>query len=149
MLHRLALAAAASLAALAAAPAMAHADVAPMPLSLMPLFADHDQLTVTVTDAGTGIDGSYVLECRPNGGTHPNPVGACGRLGEMFTVGRDPFAPLPERSICTLQYGGPATAHVTGTWQGRVVDARFKRTDGCEVSRWDALVPVLPSATPS
>ncbi|GHJ40156.1 SSI family serine proteinase inhibitor [Streptomyces sp. TS71-3] len=148
MLHRLALTAAASLAAVAAVPAPAHADAAPA-LSLAPLFADHDTLTVTVTDAGPGIDGTYRLDCRPNGGTHPNPVGACGRLGELFQSGQDPFAPPPERSACTLQYGGPASARVTGTWQGRPVDAQFKRTDGCEVSRWNALVPVLPSVTAS
>jgi hypothetical protein len=46
--------------------------------------------------------------------------------------------------MCTMLYGGPATAHVTGTWAGRPVDARFDRADGCEIARWDALVPLLP-----
>lgn len=41
-------------------------------------------------------------------------------------------------------YGGPATAHVTGTWAGRPVDSRFDRADGCQIARWDALVPLLP-----
>jgi hypothetical protein len=41
-------------------------------------------------------------------------------------------------------YGGPATARVTGMWQGRGVDASFERTDGCEIARWNALVPALP-----
>jgi hypothetical protein len=47
-----------------------------------------------------------------------------------------------------MQYGGPATARITGTWHGRPVDATYKRTDGCEISRWQGLVPVLPATGP-
>jgi hypothetical protein len=32
---------------------------------------------------------------------------------------------------------------VTGTFRGKPVDARFKRTDGCEIGRWDAYVGLL------
>lgn len=46
--------------------------------------------------------------------------------------------------MCTMQYGGPATARVTGTWAGRPVDATYERGNGCEIARWDAMVPVLP-----
>jgi hypothetical protein len=38
-----------------------------------------------------------------------------------------------------------ATARVTGTWQGRQVDATFDRSNGCEISRWQTLEPVLPN----
>jgi hypothetical protein len=41
--------------------------------------------------------------------------------------------------------GGPQTAHITGTWQGQRVDATFRRTDGCEISRWRTMEPVLPN----
>jgi hypothetical protein len=44
-----------------------------------------------------------------------------------------------------MLYGGPATAHVTGTWAGRPVDTRFDRSDGCDIARWDRFVPLLPS----
>ena len=47
--------------------------------------------------------------------------------------------------MCTQQYGGPATARVTGTWQGQHVDATFDRTNGCEIARWNTLRPVLPN----
>jgi hypothetical protein len=40
---------------------------------------------------------------------------------------------------CTEIYGGPAVAHVRGTFRGRPVDAWFNRSDGCEVGRWNAL----------
>jgi hypothetical protein len=40
--------------------------------------------------------------------------------------------------ICTMQYGGPETATVTGTLGGEQVDASFSRTDGCNIARFDA-----------
>jgi hypothetical protein len=43
-----------------------------------------------------------------------------------------------------MQYGGPATAHITGRWAGRPVDAWYDRRDGCRIARWNQLVPLLP-----
>jgi hypothetical protein len=37
---------------------------------------------------------------------------------------------------CTELYGGPATAHVTGTFAGDPVDTSFGRANGCEIDRW-------------
>ncbi|MEU6278157.1 SSI family serine proteinase inhibitor [Streptomyces populi] len=107
-----------------------------------------DRLTVTVHGAGDGADGTFELECHPAGGTHPHAAEACARLDRMTTWGKDTFAPVPPDSLCTMVYGGPATAHVTGTWAGRPVDARYDRSNGCEISRWNALEPVLPGARP-
>lgn len=58
--------------------------------------------------------------------------------------GEGSFRPVPPDSVCTMMYGGPATAHVTGTWAGRPVDATFDRSNGCQMARWDRLVPLLP-----
>ncbi|MER5473747.1 SSI family serine proteinase inhibitor [Streptomyces sp. NPDC002935] len=107
-----------------------------------------DRLTVTVHGVGGGADGTFELECHPAGGSHPDAAEACDRLDRMTTWGKDTFAPVPPDTLCTMQYGGPATAHVTGTWAGRTVDARYDRSDGCEISRWNALVPLLPGARP-
>ncbi len=106
-----------------------------------------DRLTVTVSHAGHA-DGRYVLRCHPGRGSHPDPVRACDTLDRRTTWGRDPFGPVPPRSLCAMQYGGTATAHITGTWAGRPVDARYGRGDGCQIARWDALVPVLPDVRP-
>ncbi|MFE7277975.1 SSI family serine proteinase inhibitor [Streptomyces sp. NPDC057623] len=103
-----------------------------------------DHLTVTVRDAGTDADGTYELSCHPAGGDHPDAGGACAALDRGTRWGKDTFAPVPQGSFCTMQYGGSATAHVTGTWAGRPVDARYDRSDGCEIARWDRLVPLLP-----
>ncbi|GAB2989258.1 hypothetical protein GCM10023080_063830 [Streptomyces pseudoechinosporeus] len=145
MFRRLALTAAASatasLAVLAAAPPAAYAE----PFLLVPPPASgSDRLTVTVSDAGDGLDGTYELECHPEGGSHPDAEGACERLDRRTGWGEDPFAPVEPRGMCTMQYGGPATARVTGTWAGRPVHAMYGRGDGCEIARWNAMVPVLP-----
>ncbi|MFJ5535411.1 SSI family serine proteinase inhibitor [Streptomyces sp. NPDC093261] len=130
------LGAVAVLAAVAApAPADAHGTL-PLPRA--------DQLVITVRQAG-GADGTYVLRCHPSRGTHPSPAAACATLDRRTVWGHDPFAPVPPRALCTMQYGGPATARISGTWAGRPVDARYDRRDGCQVARWDSLVPLLPA----
>ncbi|MFD4257071.1 SSI family serine proteinase inhibitor [Streptomyces sp. NPDC058534] len=105
-----------------------------------------DHLTVTVRGAGPGADGTFELYCNPSGGNHPDPEGACAVVERDTRWGQDTFAPVPEGSVCTMQYGGRATAHVTGVWAGRPVDVTYDRRDGCEISRWDRMVPLLPEA---
>ena len=103
-----------------------------------------DHLTVTVRNAGGGKDGTFELYCHPGGGTHPDAGRACAALDRGTHWGKDTFAPVPDDSLCTMQYGGPATAHVTGTWAGRPVEATYDRSNGCEIGRWDRMVPLLP-----
>ncbi|MGP3924588.1 SSI family serine proteinase inhibitor [Streptomyces sp. 8N616] len=117
----------------------------PPPLTLAP--AGEDRLTVTISNSGNrAVDGRYTLDCHPTGGTHREARAACDRLDEMSRWGEDPFAPVEPRANCTMMYGGPTTARITGTWAGRPVDARFDRRNGCEIARWNKLRPVLPEA---
>ncbi|MFB7497395.1 SSI family serine proteinase inhibitor [Streptomyces sp. NPDC056161] len=103
-----------------------------------------DRLTITVEHAGRGHDGTYELSCHPAAGSHPDPRGACAALDKNTRWGSEPFAPVPAGSVCTMLYGGPATARVTGTWAGRPVDATYNRSDGCQTARWNRMVPFLP-----
>lgn len=104
-----------------------------------------DRLTLTVAHSGDpAADGTSELRCHPAGGTHPAARAACDRLDGLTRWGSSPFAPVPRDAHCTRQYGGPATARLTGTWAGRPVDATFDRADGCEISRWQKFEPVLP-----
>ncbi|MEU5364969.1 SSI family serine proteinase inhibitor [Streptomyces sp. NPDC005925] len=150
-LRRLVLGVAASLAALgslSAAPPVAYAAAGPGVLMPPPVRGEDrggDHLVVTVRDTGGGADGTYELYCHPRGGSHPEPARACAAVDENTRWGRDPFAPVPEDAVCSMQYGGPATARVTGTWAGRPVDATYDRRDGCRIKRWDRLVPLLPA----
>ncbi|MEU6807141.1 SSI family serine proteinase inhibitor, partial [Streptomyces neyagawaensis] len=119
-------------------------DLLPRTSLPLPLAEPQDRLVVTVRGAGGDVDGRFELHCHPDGGSHPHVGDACGRLDRRTTWGKDPFAPVEKGAVCTMMYGGPATAHVTGTWAGRPIDARYDRGNGCEIARWDALVPVLP-----
>jgi hypothetical protein len=108
-----------------------------------PAVPGMDRLVVTVRHAGHA-DGTYLLRCHPMRGSHRSLVGACDALDRRTVWGRDPFAPVPPLRLCTMEYGGPATARITGTWAGRPVDARYNRKNGCEIARWNDLVPLLP-----
>jgi subtilisin inhibitor-like len=125
---------------LAAAASVAGA--APATAAAPPAAPDH--LVVTVRHSGRATDGTFALACHPAGGRHPQPAAACAAVTRASRGARDPFAPVPGDAVCTMIYGGPATARVTGTWHGRPVAASFDRSNGCELSRWDALVPLLP-----
>lgn len=131
---------------LASGVASAVAVLSPAPAAGAPLPVEGDHLTVTVVDSGDpGFEGTYELFCHPAGGDHPDADEACARLDELTVWGSpSPFAPVPKDAMCTMQYGGPATAHVEGTWAGRPVNADLGRDNGCEISRWDNLVPLLP-----
>ncbi|MFK0184506.1 SSI family serine proteinase inhibitor [Streptomyces rubiginosohelvolus] len=132
----------------------------PMPLPL-PGFLDDGEgtgageadeartrLTVSVENTGVpGADGTFELECGPTGGTHPEGQAACDRLAEAggTRAGRQElFRETPEGTMCTMIHGGDAFARIVGTWEGRAVDTTASRRDGCEIARWNSLVPVLP-----
>ncbi|MFF5974914.1 SSI family serine proteinase inhibitor [Streptomyces sp. NPDC012769] len=116
------------------------------PLPPLPLLSSPDTLTVSIERSGhSDANGTFELECGGTpGGTHPAADNACKRLDQLAKAGENPFAPVPEDRMCTQQHGGPATAHITGSWQGRTVDAHFSRANGCEIDRWENLRPVLP-----
>lgn len=96
-------------------------------------------LTITVRDGTGGAPRVWTLTCDPPGGDHPDPAGACAAI----EAARRPFAPVPADLACTQIYGGPETATITGTWRDEPVDAAYRRTDGCEIARWNALAPVF------
>lgn len=90
-------------------------------------------LTITVWPDGRGkASKTWTLRCAPVGGNLPRAARACSSLAAL----RNPFAPVPPDALCTEIYGGPAVALVTGRHKGRRVNARFGRTDGCQISRW-------------
>ncbi|QJT02674.1 hypothetical protein G9272_22195 [Streptomyces asoensis] len=168
-LRRLAVAASAACAAVVApsatGPVPAHATgtaeavtavagVTPLtPLSPPPVREEDqvsgDHLTVTVRHAGGRADGTFEVYCHPGGGSHPDVGSACRTVDRNTRWGRDAFAPAPDGGVCTMRYGGPATAHVTGRWAGRAVDATYDRSNGCQIERWDRLVPLLPDLRPA
>jgi len=87
---------------------------------------------------------TWSLRCNPPRGTLPHRSRACRVLSSL----RDPFRPVPPGSVCTGINGGPAVALVRGTFRGRTVRAWFKRTDGCEIERWNRVRVLFPVRVP-
>ena len=85
----------------------------------------------------------WTLTCDPVGGDHPDAEAACQKLG----AAEQPFTPVPSDAICTEQYGGPQKATVRGTYRGEQVDLQLSRINGCYISQWEALVPLVPAAS--
>jgi hypothetical protein len=125
-------------------PSSSHTYPVPNPSNAEPAPAGPTQLTVTIAHSTVaGHNGQFTLACDPSGGTHPDPVNGCAKLDQFAASGADPFAPVPANQTCTMLYGGPATAWITGVWRGGKIDASFNRTNSCQTSRWNNLLPVL------
>ena len=103
----------------------------------MPLLAALTAaLTVTVWPQGpAGPSSTHVVRC-------PGAAAACVRLARL----KDPFAPVPRDAVCTAIYGGPQVALVRGTFGGLHIWARFRRSNGCEIARWERLAFLLGRA---
>jgi hypothetical protein len=96
-------------------------------------------LEISVTPGGEAPTKIWTLRC-PDGGTLPGAAEACSKLESLD----DPFAPVPADVACTEIYGGPQEADVRGTFRGQPVNARFNRTNGCEIERWDKVRFLFP-----
>jgi len=95
-------------------------------------------LTVTVDDDGADGSGKareLKLEC-----DEPTDSQACGAAAGVSAA--DVGKP-PGDTACTMIYGGPEEATIKGTIRGAEVDASFKRTDGCEIARWEKVQALL------
>lgn len=101
-------------------------------------------LTVSLDKTGEGDVTTWSLTCGPPGGDHPDPTAACGAL--EAAGGAAAFDPVPRNVACTEIWGGPQTARVEGTVDGVLINADFSRANGCEIARWEALIPLLGSA---
>ncbi|MDP9394221.1 MAG: subtilase-type protease inhibitor [Actinomycetota bacterium] len=102
------------------------------------------RLTVTVDTGQGAAPVTWTLTCDPPGGDHPDAEGACRALAAAAAQhDGDPFAPVPPDTMCAQIFGGPEKATLTGSWRGTAVSATYKRSDSCEIKRWDELGAVL------
>lgn len=106
------------------------------------------QLSFWIEGKGDGTEGPVqsTVTCADDA-----PDADCAAL---LAVAADVWAPVPADAPCTKIYGGPGVMRVSGTVGGRPVDSTFTRSGGCEIRRWDAVVPLLqrmavPDAAPS
>jgi LysM repeat protein len=105
------------------------------------------QLTITARTGGESVlvPSEATLECdgtaRATGflAKATGPACAAVRNGVVAKVAQ---AEAGGR-LCSQIYGGPQTAHLTGTANGKTVNLRVDRTDGCGVEDWNVLEPLL------
>jgi hypothetical protein len=106
------------------------------------------ELAINVIPAEGEAEISYTLVCTDGvpaaESVHPDADAACAALKENAGLLSSSTPETPQ--ACTQQYGGPQKATVTGMVDGTPVEASFSRTDGCEISAWDAAKAVLGEA---
>ncbi|MDQ0870571.1 hypothetical protein QFZ70_003044 [Arthrobacter sp. V1I9] len=106
------------------------------------------ELAITIKPSAGEPEVHHTLVCVDGApeaeSNHPTADAACAALKENAAL----LSPGPKRAdqVCTEQYGGPQEATVTGVVDGVPVDAAFARTNGCEISAWDATKDVLGAA---
>lgn len=103
------------------------------------------ELRIEVTSSPDAQAQEYLLQCdgtTPSEASNvPDPAAACALVEESAQA---LFFTKPDPTLqCTQQFGGPQTATVTGTVDGRPVQSDFARSDGCEIDRWQSMEPIL------
>jgi len=100
-------------------------------------------------DSGPGRESLSGLICRPGEVRATGPLRQKADAERLCDAARDLSSELtskpPARRVCTRIYGGPQTARIIGTIDGRRVDRTFKRTDGCEIKDYAQIAKILPS----
>jgi hypothetical protein len=70
----------------------------------------------------------------------PTDSQACGAAAGVSAAD---LQKTPGDTACTQIFGGPEEATIKGEIRGDPVDASFKRSDGCEITRWDRVKALL------
>jgi hypothetical protein len=96
------------------------------------------ELSITLDPDGPGGQeaATEVVACESGDGSE------CGRLETAD------FAPIDPQTACTEIYGGPDELQVEGTVAGDEVNTTMTRANGCEIERFDRLVPLLRELYP-
>jgi hypothetical protein len=104
------------------------------------------ELTVLYDD-GSGRTTSGTLTCRGADRRAEGALDGRASAAELCTHARglnELLTSKPDAGrACTQVYGGPETAVVTGTIDGRTVERRFTRTNGCELADYTRAAGLL------
>lgn len=108
-----------------------------------PLDETKVELSIFIRANGIAESAHYTLNCSGSAAAktseHPQPSEACELLAKSPQI----LDPAPANQMCTEQYGGPATALVTGTRDGKAVNREFNLKNGCGISDWNNALPLL------
>lgn len=110
--------------------------------------AGNAELAIMVKPSESEPAINYTLVCQ-NGvpaaeSKHPAAEAACAALKNNAAL----LSPSTKSTAqaCTEQYGGPQRATVTGIVDDTPIDVTFTRTNGCEISDWNAAQDILGAA---
>ena len=101
------------------------------------------ELTITLDADGPGGEDPVTEEVSCAEGTGGE--AACEALAAVSAADLGPVGP---DVACTEIYGGPDEAQVEGELHGEAVAERLTRANGCEIERFDHLVPALRELFP-
>lgn len=105
------------------------------------------ELAIMVKPSETGTPANFTLVCQDGvpaaESQHPDAAAAC--LAVKSNAALLTPAPRAADQACTMQYGGPQEATVTGVVDGQPVEATFTLRDGCEIAAWNAAKDVIGS----
>ncbi len=93
--------------------------------------------TVDVTYSAGGQTKKQTLDCAT---PTPNDKPSCALLAELPSSA---FELTADDAVCTMIFGGPELATIKGTVNGRKVDAKYSRSNGCEIARWNKVEPIF------
>lgn len=111
------------------------------PYPIAHLIIDFDDATIAYQYEISCL-GDTATVVNDDSGVNDGP--ACLALAEFDVQAR--LTNPPADQLCTSEYGGPETAHITGTINDVAVDTTVKRTDGCGISDWgNLLAAILPT----
>ena len=99
----------------------------------------------------TGTELQIALDADGPGGRDPMPAIINCELADGSECGRlrpTDFAPIDPQTPCTEIYGGPDVVELSGFINDEPVDTTLTRANGCEIDRFDRIVPVLKEQFP-
>jgi hypothetical protein len=94
---------------------------------------------------GTAEMGSmYTLTCLEGitpQGIYPDVAKGCANLLEAYKAYMTLMA--SQQDMCTMIYGGPEKASITGSLNGILLDIELERSNGCKIAEWETWMPIL------
>lgn len=100
------------------------------------------ELTVTLDVDGDGGEAARTEEVSCSSGDAGD---VCRAAAGLTPVDLTPVRPT---QLCTEIFGGPEVATIEGELDGEQVEATFDRSNGCEIDRFGAIVPLLQALFP-
>jgi hypothetical protein len=99
----------------------------------------------------TGTELQIALDPDGPGGAEPKTAIVRCELADGSVCGRlnaADLAPVDPQMACTEIYGGPDVAEIDGFIGDEPVETTLTRANGCEIERFDRIVPVLKQEFP-